>query len=327
MDLLSPALQTLYADLLQQVGTAPAAGSVYARRRDEVDYLYAKIPTGSGRVDRFLGRADDPAAQAQAAAVRSGMAQARERRRLVSMLRRGGLAGPDRTLGPILDVLAFAGLFSNGAVLVGTAAYMNSEGLVGARLPTPTLTTGDVDIATAHLALQAQPPERLESVLKRADPTFEGVPPLRPGAPSSRFRNAEGYLVDLLTPARSRSDENPIPVEGLGAGAAPLQHLAWLISDPVPAVALWGAGIPVRVPQPARFAVHKLILAQRRDPASRLKRQKDLAQARALVDVLQRQDRFALEDALADACAQGVKGWRTPIERSLAELQLEIPHL
>jgi hypothetical protein len=225
-------------------------------------------------------------------------------------------------MGAILDAVAYAGLFNAGAVLVGTAAYMASESLIGSRLPSPTLMTGDVDLATASLALSAAPPERLETILRRADPTFEGVPQLDPRAPPSRFRNAEGYLVDLIAPTRSRGDTNPVPVEKLSAGAAPLQRIAWLLEGAVKTVVLWGPGILVNVPQPARFAVHKLILAQRRDPSGRLKRAKDLAQASALIEVLRAHDRYALEDALADARGQGRKGWSEPISRSLEMIGL-----
>jgi hypothetical protein len=226
-------------------------------------------------------------------------------------------------MGAILDVLAHAGLFRAGAVLVGTAAYLVSEPLVGSRLPSPTRMTGDVDLATASLALTAEPPERLETILRRADPTFEGVPQLKPKAPPSRFRTAGGYLVDLVTPTRTREDFNPVALAQLSAGAAPLQYLAWLIDEPVRTVALWGAGVLVNVPQPARFAVHKLILAQRRDASGRMKRDKDLAQAKALIEVLVKHDPFALEDALNDARAQGEKGWGLPIARSLQEIGVQ----
>jgi hypothetical protein len=109
-------------------------------------------------------------------------------------------------------------------------------------------------------------------------------------------------------------------MEELDAGAAPLQYMDWLIADPVPTVALWGAGVPINIPQPSRFAVHKLILAQKRDVGSRSKRQKDLAQADALIDAIQRHDPFDLHDALVAASARGRHGWREPIVRSLEEL-------
>lgn len=321
---LQPSIRTMFADLVQQVETAPPAGSVYTRQRDGIEYVYAKLPVGRDRVDRFIGKSGDPEAEAQAASLRRGGELARSRREIVSMLKRHGLAGPDRALGAALDAIAFAGLFKQGAVLVGTGAYMMFEPLVGSRLPAPTLMTGDLDLATAKLALTADPPERMEDVLRRADPTYEGIPQLDPRQPPSRFRNAEGYLVDLLTPIRSRADQNPMPLKALDAGAAPLQYLDWLIREPMPTVALWGSGIAVQVPQPARFAVHKLILAQRRDPANRHKRSKDLDQARALIDTLLIHDRFALEDVLTDARGKGRAGWAEPIARSLAEIGAEL---
>ena len=320
-DKLTPAEQTLFAELVQQVETACPAGSVYTRERDGIQYYYAKIPIGVDRVDRFIGRVGDAKAEAAAAELKRGMEQAAQRRRLVSLLRRAGLAAPYRTIGATLDALAHAGLFRNGAVLVGTGAYMMSEPLVGSKLPEPTLMTGDLDLATANLALKAEPPERLETIIKRADPSFEAVLQIRPKEPPSRFRTANGFLLDLITPTRRRSDSNPMSLDELGAGAAPLQYVDWLITDAAPTVALWGSGVPINIPQPARFAVHKLILAQRRDAGSRLKRQKDLAQADALIDALQSYDPYALHDALADAAARGRGGWREPIVRSLKELK------
>jgi hypothetical protein len=313
-------LQTLYAELLQQAETAPPAGTLYRRARDGIEYYYAKIPVGAARVDSFVGRVGDPAAEAEAEALRRGMAQAKERRRTVAMLKGARLAAPDRALGAALDAIAYAGLFRNGAVLVGTAAYLLSEPHVGRRLPGPTLMTGDLDLATVDVALTAEPPASMEEILRRADPTFEPVMQLDPRRPASRFRSADGYLVDLLIQTRRRGQANPVRLPALGAGAAPLQHLAWLIENPVTAVALWGPGVLVKIPQPARFAVHKLLLAQRRGQADRTKRTKDLAQADALMKALDLHDPFALEDALEEARAQGKAGWSNPIDRSLAEL-------
>lgn len=310
----------MFADLVQQVETSQEAASVYTRTRDGIEYIYAKVPVGQTRIDRFIGKSGDREAEAYAASLRQGSESAKRRREIVSMLKRSRLAGPDRTLGAALDAIAYAGLFKGGAVLVGTSAYMMFEPLVGSRLPAPTLMTGDLDLATAQLALAASPPERMEDVLRRADPTFEGIPQLDPRSPPSRFRNAEGYLVDLLRPTCRRADKNPMPLKELEAGAAPLQYLDWLIGDPVPTVALWGAGIALSVPQPARFAVHKLILAQRRDPANRHKRSKDLDQAKALIEALRASDRYSLEDTLSEAQAKGQSGWAEPIKRSLDEI-------
>jgi hypothetical protein len=322
--LLTPSVLTLYAELLQQLETAPEAGSVYRRTTDHGEYIYAKIPVGAGRIDRFIGKAGDPEAEAKSLSLQQGSGLASQRRGLIAMLRKARLATPDRPMGTVLDALSQAGLFQAGAVLVGTAAYLMSEPFVGRRLPSPTLMTGDVDVAAANLALASDPPERFEDILHRADPTFTGLPQLDPQAPASRYRSASGYLVDVLTPVRTRHDTNPVVLRKLDSGAAPLSHLAWLIEDAVQAAALWGSGVLVRIPQPARFAVHKLILAQRRNPSNRIKRTKDLAQAKALVEALLVHDRYALEDALADARAKGRKGWAEPIEQSVAEAGIRL---
>jgi hypothetical protein len=178
--------------------------------------------------------------------------------------------------------------------------------------------TGDLDLATVNVTLASDPPEPMEDILRRADPTFTAVMQLDPRQPPARFRNSDGYLVDLLAQTRRR-DERPIRLRALQAGAEPLQHLAWLIADAVAAVSLWGSGVSIRIPQPARFAVHKLIVAQRRADVDRIKRQKDLAQADALMDALYAEDPFALDDALEDARGQG-RAWSAAIDRSLAEI-------
>lgn len=319
---ISHSLQTVYADLVQQLETAPIGGSTYERDRDGIRYRYAKIPVGTSRIDTFLGRAGDPSVDRQARDLQTGMALAKQRRAMVSLLKSNGFAAPDKTAGAVLDTFAHAGLFAAGAVLVGTAAYLMFEPLVGRRLPAPTLTTGDVDLATVDVAIAAAAGESLADILKRADDSFEPVMQIDPRQRPVRYRNRKGYLVDLLTQTRRR-DERPVPLENLEAAAEPLQHLGWLIESPVTAAALHGAGVLVRTPQPARFAAHKLIVAQRRHANDRAKRQKDLRQASALMAAIRDSDPFALDDAIEDARAQG-RSWAQSIDRSIAEIDAQL---
>ncbi len=316
-------LQTLYADLVQQAHNAPAlAGSIYTQTVKGHDYLYVRKSVGAVRRDHFLGRADDPEAQAKAAGAKSAMQRIAERRKTVQMLRAQGLPGPTTELGRVLDVLADAGLFKE-AVLVGTAAYQCYSPIVGMMLPSAALMTQDADLATTSLALAADDgDETLETILRRADKSFTAVLGLDARRPPSRFRSANGFLVDLLTPQRRRTDTNPMPLKRLGAGAVPVQHLDWLIEAPVQAVALHGPGVPVRIPAPARYAVHKLIVAQKRSDI--VKRRKDLLQAGALVEALRTTDPWALADAIGDARSRGRDGWQRPIDRSLKELKITL---
>ncbi|MGA9846666.1 MAG: GSU2403 family nucleotidyltransferase fold protein [Roseiarcus sp.] len=339
MKSVQPALLTLYADLLQQLQqvTAPA-GSVRTQDVKGKEYLKANFTIGLQRRTLYIGRATDPEAKRKAVAVQDEMQRAKARRQTVGLLRRGGIPAPTAELGRVLEVLALADLFRKGAVLVGTAAYQCFSPLVGTILPAASMMTQDVDLATASLALAAGDGRgagidskgqtgapgsspSLEEILQRADPTFAGIPGLTPAAFPSHFRARSGLMVDVLTPLRSRADPDRMPVPALSAAATPLQHLDWLIDSPSPAVALYGAGVLVQVPQPARYAVHKLILAQKRGPGS-VKRQKDLDQAKALIDALKQADPFAIEDALEDARGRGERGWRDRINRSLHQLGL-----
>ncbi|QAY80234.1 GSU2403 family nucleotidyltransferase fold protein [Sphingosinicella sp. BN140058] len=319
---LTPALRTIFADLTQQVETAPPAGSTYTQSRNGILYAHAKFTVGIKRVDKHLGRADDPEISKQVAALRTGMDLAKQRRETVRMLRKAGFAGPDTNQGPILAALAHAGLFSKGAVLISTAAYMLSENLIGQFLPEQHLGTEDVAVATPDLRIAADDPsDNLVAILQRADPSFDGIPELDGRRYRSGYRNSAGYLVELVTPRQTEDDKVPLHLNQLEAGAAPLVFLKWLIMDPVSVVALWDSGIMVQIPHPVRFAVHKLIVAQIRTGTNRLqKRQKDLAQAQAVLLALQVNDPWAISDALDDARSQG-PSWAQAIDRSLHELE------
>lgn len=312
---------TLYADLMQQVETASAdEATVVSTTVNGQHYLRLQRWVGAKRRVEHLGRADDPAVRARANAATTEMARKAERRKLVSALRRL-VPAPNAKLGKVLDAVADAGLFRGGAVLVGTGAFQCYPPIVGSVLPAAALTTQDADLATADLALASDDAgATMLTILQRADPTFSPVPGLDGRAPPARFRSHDGFLVDLLTPRLRREDQNPMRLSGLDAGATPMQQLDWLIADPVSAVALHGSGVRVSLPQPARYAVHKLIVAQKRDAGQVAKRGKDLVQAKALIDVLRETTPYAIADALDDARARGREGWAKPIDRSLAEI-------
>ncbi|MDU0341725.1 GSU2403 family nucleotidyltransferase fold protein [Bosea rubneri] len=314
-------IQTLYADLQQQVAMASQdEATVVATTVAGIRYLRLQRWVGASRTVEHLGRADDPEVLARADTARAEMARRQERRRLVSALRRL-IPGPTNALGRVADAVAHAGLFRRGAVLVGTAAYQCYPPLLGMVLPSATVMTQDLDLATADLALDAEiAGDSMLAILQRAEASFAALPGLDPKAPPSRFRDRQGFVVDLLTPQRRRSDRDPMPLKALAAGATPLQHLDWLIEDPVSAVALHGAGVAVVLPRPARFAVHKLILAQKRGAHEPAKARKDLAQAAALVEALRVAAPFELDDAIEDARSRGRDGWARPLDRSLSAI-------
>ena len=125
-------------------------------------------------------------------------------------------------------------------------------------------------------------------------------------------------LVEFLTPAFGAELVKPLPA--LGVSAQALNYLNFLIAEPIQAVALYRSGVLVQVPRPERFAIHKLIVAdRRRGGPDQLKARKDRDQAAFLVAVLSEDRPDELAEAYADARSRGPR-WRARIDASLKRM-------
>ena len=118
-------------------------------------------------------------------------------------------------------------------------------------------------------------------------------------------------------PRRRRGGASTVRHDGLGLWAQAVAFLDFSLVDPIDAVVLYREGIPVRIPSPERFAVHKLIVASARKGTHRAKSEKDLAQAAWLIATLAEARPFELAEALGDARSRGPK-WRSAIDTALA---------
>nr|WP_282563052.1 GSU2403 family nucleotidyltransferase fold protein [Rhizobium sp. RCAM05973] len=292
-------------------------------------YWYFDIPDGSGgRTRRYVGSADDPEIAARVEAFKAEKDDFRARRRMVSTLtREGGMVAPDRMSGDIIEALAAGGLFRLRAVLIGTVAYQTYAGILAVRLPGSTLMTGDTDVAQDH-AISHEVEDSLPPILDllhQVDQSFRPIPHRSGAAASSSFANRQGYKIEFLTSNRGPDEylDHPTKMPALGgASADPLRFLDFLIRDPVRTVMLHKSGIPVTVPDPSRYAVHKLIVASRRytDGINALKRDKDIRQAGTLFAALA-ETRRSSELALAyiEAWERG-PGWQQAIKAGAAML-------
>ena len=313
----------MYADLAQNVRNSSLAhGSVTTRKRNGKSYLYVVSKDGSARVERYIGPADDPNTQHEADELRNAAKLAKALRATVSTLKRARIPAPTLVLGRILEVIANAGLFERGIVLVGTAAYQTYAPMLGVYLPSSLLTTNDVDFSLAEF-VGSEPAQDIEAILKRADPTFAPNWKSRDKLPSM-FRSANGFTVDLLT-RYGRGRKSPVQFESLNCAAEALSFQEYLTQDTIESVALYGTGVLVRVPTPERFAVHKLIVAQKRKKNQAAKRRKDLRQAQELIDVFLETDPDLLQDTLDDARDRG-RIWKSAINASLRELGRDVRH-
>ncbi|RRH94793.1 hypothetical protein EH240_26255 [Mesorhizobium tamadayense] len=326
------AYRTLYAELVQRSLDASfetdfsTAGNFVRVPVKGRDYWYFE-ETRPQKSRRYVGPAEDPEIAKRVAAFKDIKSDLRSRRKLVSTLvRDAGLTAPDTFTGDVVEALEKAGLLRLRTVLIGTVAFQTYAGHLGVKLPGAALQTGDADFAKFH-SVSSEVEDSLPpviDVLKAVDPTFREIPHRRDAGRTTQYENASRYRIEFLTPNRGSDDHadhaSPMPSLG-GASAQPLRFLDFLIRDPVRTVLLHRSGVPLLVPSPERFAVHKLIVAARRERSAAAKREKDLHQASLLVealDVTRRRDDLA--HAFAEAWERG-EAWREALRKGLQLLQ------
>ncbi|MEQ9609594.1 MAG: GSU2403 family nucleotidyltransferase fold protein [Kiloniellaceae bacterium] len=333
------AVQTVYADLVEKAWTGDLAqlaagpGAPYKRETGGRAYWYWQPATEHGRrrpSARYIGP-DNEATRKRLDALNDQAAGLRERRDMVRSLRGARLPYPDALTGDVLAAMAEAGVFRLRAVLVGSVAFQSYIGMLGVRLPASLSRTGDVDLAQFHaiaLAVEDEIDRDLEEVLKAVDKRFTAV--LDPMDSRRTLRYAlrigkeERFSVDVLCPLRGPERDRKTRLRALRSHAQLLRFLDFLLYQEVNAVVLHGAGIPINVPDPTRFALHKLLVSQMRIaiPRSQEKAKKDLDQAEALITVLARQRPGDLKDLWEDLRERG-PSWRRKADRSLLQLSEE----
>lgn len=303
------------------------AGSFIKVKSRGRDYWYYKPSLRGGQQDRrvYVGPADDLAITTRVEKFRELKSDFQARRKIVSTLtREARLFAPEPRVGDVLEGLWKAGAFRLRACLVGTIAYQTYGTVLGYRLAGQALQTGDIDLAQFHsvsVSVDDSMPDIL-SILKELDATFRPAPTLQDQFGTTRFVASSGLRVEFLTPNTSKDDytDKPALMPALGGAAAqPLRFLDFLIHNPVRAVVLYKGGIPVLVPEPARFAVHKLIVASRR-VAGTGKSDKDLLQAAQLAEALVETGRkLDLRESLGEARSRG-PAWQAAIDASISRL-------
>jgi len=272
-------------------------------------FWYDKYRVGNDVAQRYIGPDSEELRERLAKlddlkAARA--ARPRERTRLIRILRSEGYKFADAKTGSLLNAFARTGLFRLGGTLVGTVAFQHYEGELGVRLGFDEMAqTGDVDIASFErlsFALGNQVDTSLEEVFRQLK--FEPVPSLENHA-TWRWAQSDGnMIVEFLMPARR--DENLRQLPALGVSAQALQHMDFLIQDPIPAVSLYRSGVLVQIPRPERYAVHKLIVAERRQGGpDAMKARKDRAQADFLIAALAELRPDELAEAYEEANERG----------------------
>ena len=327
---LSPVAVTAYQDLrrlLLDEAVSDLRGTLVLKDVNGRNYWYDHYRIGSDSKDRYIGE-DGPELRARLdrhkALAAEREARSKNRARLIRLLRAEGAIPVDRETGAMLRAFSLAGFFRVGGVLVGTQAFRLYEGELGVRIGVNDMAmTADIDIAgfeQLSVSIGDHVEEEAAVLLRQLE--FTPVPELDPKT-VWRWKQVKGdALVEFLTPSFGE-DEGIRTLPSLGVQARALHYMNYLIAEPIQAAALYRDGVLVRIPRPERFAIHKLIVANRRQAGEdALKSRKDRAQAAFLIHVLAEDRPYDLKEAYETARDMGPK-WRERIDATLERMPEE----
>ncbi len=236
------------------------------------------------------------------------------------MLRAEGAQTTDPATGSLLAALAQTRTFRLGGTIVGTNAFRFYECELGIRIHgSEIMQTGDLDIAQFERlspALGDTVEIPLDDSFKALD--FAPIPSINHRSVWRWRQTKSNTLVEFLTPS-IRSEEDIRELPALGVAAQSLHFLNYLIAEPIKAAALYRSGVLVQIPRPEAYAIHKLIVANRRQGPDQLKSRKDMAQAALLIEALAEDRPDELREAYADAMDRGAQ-WRAHIAATLKRM-------
>lgn len=324
----TPPLAVLYGTLDGQARAgvpvfAGTAGTVGERSNQQGYRFYARRyydGDGKQREVYVAGPVGNAEADAAAVRLREWVAEVKAMTADLRLLGREGFQLADSRSYATLASLHLYGLFQAGAVLVGSHAFgvlLNQLGIRAAAYATE-----DIDIARREaLALPSATDRSFLDMLRDSGIQFVEVPQLdgRQAATSFKQRGRSRFHVDLLVPSRDNSFP-VVSVPELRAHATGLPYLAYVLGGTQIATLLSREGAcPVRVPQPERFALHKVLVSQLRGGA---KGAKDRYQATVLLAAVGETQSGAIAAAFQDlprSARSKVRAGLRAIEQTLAD--------
>lgn len=303
-----------------------SAGSIQVEERKGSRFMYRYRYAEGKRISEYLGPEGAPETIAKADAARAEISDSGTLARYCRDLRKVGFYSADNSTLVTVATLFNAGIFNKGGLLVGTHAYgaiLNELGING----DPFAMTEDVDIArAAPIEVAALPKGGFLDLLKSSGLPFVEVPKLRHKEPSTSFKvRGRNLIVDLLVPAKGES-YGPVAVPELKAHATGLPHFAYLLKDPMPSMLIGRDRlVPIVVPHPGRFCVHKLAVYSLRSGKDNPKREKDVNQAAMMAAALASDRDFMLAEAI-EATTRPLRTLaKAGAQRAIALLERDLP--
>jgi len=301
--LIGMAYQMAWSDMADLAGGQAqvfmgSPGNVLERDCRGHQYVFHQYTSAAGnRVQNQLGRADDPQTQVARETLRERIAQTKALVESIRDLVKLGYQVADFKTYGVAAALYNAGLFQHGLTLIGSHAYgvlLNTLGISA----TP-YRSNDVDVARGPGKL-VLPSLDLAQLLAQTQIDFVPVPAFNHQDPSTshKERGKSPFRVDLLVPSKTMKI-GTVAVPVLKSFATALPYLGYLLENTSMATLISRHGaVPVRVPEAARFAVHKLVVADLR-VNQRDKTAKDIHQAAVLLAALVQRQPGDIEAAVA----------------------------
>jgi hypothetical protein len=223
------------------------------------------------------------------------------------------------------------GFFRAGGVLIGTHAFFAYGNMLGVAW-TDRTGTQDIDFAHSGKNVEIALPANLEIDTRDALASLEAgllpVPGLKPGERTGSFlsktdRQLRVDFIGAMVGGQERVYEHPT----LGISLQPLRFLDFVLQDIDQAVVVSSIGaVLVNVPDPARFALHKMLVHADRRTRNPLKASKDLRQAAALLEVLEASRSDHIADLWKEILHNG-SGWAKRARESFVALRKLSPDL
>jgi hypothetical protein len=235
----------------------------------------------------------------------------------------------------IIKRLADYGFFRAGGVLIGTHAFVALGNLLGVRWGEGDRTL-DIDFAHAGRNVSIALPASIRVDVHEALVSLEmGLLPISQfsGAVGAQYRNPRDpeLRLDFVTP-RHRGAGDPVRVPNLNVALQPLKFMEYVLEEVTQGLVFCAEGASVvNLPDPARYAVHKLIVYGERPVRERTKAAKDLQQTACLASYFLAERPGEFRRAWRNAVSRGA-GWRKRAERGRAALlgiapELSVPEL
>ena len=226
----------------------------------------------------------------------------------------------------VIARMAESGFFRAGGVLVGAHAFIAMSNMLGVRWSSGRRTS-DVDVAHAgknvSLALAPGAKADLHDAITSLEMGSLPQHALATGTGATYITARKDIRVDLLTVAGRKDDV--YRYEPLNASLQPLKFMEFSLEGTTQTALISNEqAVLVNIPDPMRYALHKLVIMEEREKSFHVKIAKDAGQVAALVEYGLLRSPSALRAAARDLMSRG-PSWRKRAGEGVEHIEAMYP--